>query len=246
MDSSEIEKKQNLAELCLFKQINMKKLSLHLFGAAAILTFAACGSNATEAGEAQETAEASSVASTFTVTEGSKVQFRGYKIVGTGEHTGEFKVTEGTLSVEGDALVAGSFTMDMTNINLLDEMPDKYKQMLLGHFASDAFFRVEEFPTSKFEITNVVSKAEGDYTHEISGNLTIRDSVKNITFPANVSISEEGVTAIGKTTINRLDWGINYDKEKMSLSDELKAKAKNGLVSEDVDIAFNISAGVAT
>jgi len=32
----------------------------------------------------------------------------------------------------------------------------------------------------------------------------------------------------------------------MSLSDELKAKAKNGLVSEDVDIEFNISAGVAT
>ena len=224
----------------------MKKSFLHLLGAAAILTFAACGSNATEAGEAQESAEASSVASTFTVTEGSKVQFRGYKIVGTGEHQGEFNVTEGTLSVEGDALVAGSFTMDMTNINILDEKAEEYKEKLLGHFASDDFFRVEEFPTSKFEITNVVAKAEGDHTHEISGNLTIRDSVKNITFPANVSISKEGVTANGKTTINRLDWGINYDKEKMSLSDELKAKAKNGLVSKDVDIEFHISAGVAT
>ena len=39
----------------------MKKSFLHLLGAAAILTFAACGSNATEAGEAQESAEASSV-----------------------------------------------------------------------------------------------------------------------------------------------------------------------------------------
>jgi polyisoprenoid-binding protein YceI len=224
----------------------MKISFLPLLGAATILTFAACGSNATEAGEAQESAQASSVASTFTVKEGSKVQFHGYKIVGTAEHTGEFNVTKGSLSIENGELVAGSFTLDMTNINILDEKADEYEQKLLGHFASDDFFHVEEFPTSEFEITKVVAKAEGDFTHEISGNLTIRDSVKNITFPANASILEEGVIATGKTTINRLDWGINYDKEKMSLSDKLKAKAKNGLVSEDVDIEFNISAGVAT
>lgn len=223
----------------------MHKLFLNTMIAVALIGLAACGSNATEAGEAQNAAEGGSEAVTYSVQEGSQIQFRGYKIVGTGEHNATIAVSEGSVSVEGEKLSAGSFTFDMTNIKVLDKMPDKNKQMLMGHFASDDFFNIEAYPSSKFEITSVTAKAEGENTHEISGNLTIRDSVKNITFPAKVTISENGLEATGKTVINRLDWGINYDKEKMSLSEELKAKAKNGLVSQDVDIEITIKAGAA-
>jgi hypothetical protein len=39
-----------------------------------------------------------------------------------------------------------------------------------------------------------------------------------------------------------LDWGVNYDKDKMSLSEKLQASAKNGIVSKDMEITFNITA----
>jgi polyisoprenoid-binding protein YceI len=44
----------------------------------------------------------------------------------------------------------------------------------------------------------------------ISGNLTIKDVTKNIEFPAKVSVSESGATAMAKFMIDRTEWGITY------------------------------------
>jgi polyisoprenoid-binding protein YceI len=57
-----------------------------------------------------------------------------------------------------------------------------------------------------------------------------------------VEVSDSGIQASGVATINRLDWGINYDKEKMSLSEKLKASVQNGIVGENVEISFSLNA----
>jgi hypothetical protein len=52
----------------------------------------------------------------------------------------------------------------------------------------------------------------------------------------------ETVTATGQVVINRLDWGINYDKENMTLAEAAQKKLKNGVVSKDITLTFNLTA----
>ena len=220
----------------------MNKSFIYLTAAVAGLAMASCGSNATEAGAADSTLSATEGSATYTVSSESVLGWKGTKVVGMGSHAGTIGISEGTLSLENGKITAGSVTIDMKNIVVTDSMPEEYKQKLIGHFSADDFFNVEQFPTAKFEITGAEAKAEGDFTHVISGNLTLRDSTKNISFPATVTVDENGVSAVGTAVINRLDWGVNYDKEKMSLSEKLQAEAKNGIVSKDIEVTFDIKA----
>ena len=220
----------------------MNKSFIYLTAAVAGMAMASCGSNATEAGAADSTLSATEGSSTFNISTESVVGWIGTKVVGMGSHAGTIGITEGTLSLENGNITAGSVTIDMKNIVVTDSMPDEYKQKLIGHFSANDFFNVEQFPTAKFEITGSEAKADGDYTHVLSGNLTLRDSTKNISFPVTVSVDENGLSAVGTAVINRLDWGVNYDMEKMSLSEKLQAEAKNGIVSKDIEITFDIKA----
>ncbi len=221
----------------------MKSTFIYLTAAVAVMAMASCGSNATEAGAADSTLSATEGSATYTITPTSVLGWKGTKIVGEGAHAGTIAMTNGTISMENGNITAGTVTIDMKNIVVTDSgMADEYKQKLIGHFSADDFFNTEKFPTSKFEITGSEAKVDGAYTHVISGNLTLRDSTKNISFPATVAVTETGLTAVGTATINRLDWGVNYDKDKMSLTEKLQASAKNGIVSKDMEITFNITA----
>jgi polyisoprenoid-binding protein YceI len=221
----------------------VNKSFIYLTAAVAGLALASCGSNATEAGAADSALSATEGSATYTVSSESTLGWKGTKVVGMGSHAGTIGISEGTISLENGNITAGSVTIDMNKIVVTDSgMTDETKQKLIGHFSSDDFFNVEQFPTAKFEITGSEAKAEGDYTHVISGNLTLRDSTKNISFPATVAVDENGVSAVGTAVFNRLDWGVNYDKEKMSLTEKLQATAKNGIVSKDIEVTFNIKA----
>ncbi len=223
----------------------MKKSFIYLTAAIAVFAMASCGGNASDASSADSTANASAGAVSYTVSPESVIGWRGSKIVGVGEHKGTIAISEGSVSIENGQLTAGSFTIDMNNIVCTDSIPDEYKQKLIGHFQADDFFNVATFPTAKFEITSVEEKAEGTNTHIISGNLTLRDSVKNISIPAAVSIDGTTFTAKGSVNINRLDWGVNYDKANMSLGEKAKAALKNGVVSETIEITLDIKATAA-
>jgi polyisoprenoid-binding protein YceI len=210
--------------------------------AVATMMFASCGSNATEAGAADSALSATEGSASYVVDSTSVLNWGGSKIVGVGAHKGTIAITEGSVSIENGNITAGTFTIDMTKMTCTDSIPAEYSQKLIGHLGADDFFSVAKFPTAKFVISEVKAEANGANTHVISGNLTLRDSTKNISFPAAVTISADGVTAKGKATINRLDWGVNYDKANMSISEKAAAKLKNGVVSKDIEIGFDIKA----
>ena len=44
----------------------------------------------------------------------------------------------------------------------------------------------------------------------IQGNLTLKDSTKNISFPAKVTVDANGINAIADLNIDRTLWGMNY------------------------------------
>ena len=156
----------------------MKNLLKFTFLMFTLSMFVACGSKSKDA-------KVSDTAGTVAKTEGtqyavnaavSKVMWTGAKPAGS--HSGTIDVIAGDISAVGDMVTGGSFTMDMTSINVTDLEGDK-KAYLEGHLKGsedknkDDFFNVAAYPTAKFEITKVTKK-EGDPTGNalVYGNLS--------------------------------------------------------------------------
>ncbi|WP_431844458.1 YceI family protein [Pedobacter superstes] len=67
----------------------------------------------------------------------------------------------------------------------------------------------------------------------ISGNLTLKNVVKNITFPARIDLNENELRAKANFDIDRRQWQINFRSDK-SLGDKF--------ISETVNINLDILA----
>jgi polyisoprenoid-binding protein YceI len=216
-------------------------------------------------GDTVETSEAGEVAvatgSTVTLDPASsKVNWRGYKP--TGQHFGIIPVTGGEISLDGEAITAGSFTFDITKLEIHDlEAGSENHGKLHGHLQSDDFFDAANHPEAKFEITSVepysagtienqdqfetenTPKSESEIapdnpTHWISGNLTMRGTIKKIKFPANVSINNGKVSAKAGFNIDRTNWGLSYGDES-SVADKARDQFIYNTVSVDFDIQTN-------
>jgi polyisoprenoid-binding protein YceI len=193
----------------------MKKIAF-LFSAVAILAACNNSSDAEKATTTDTQAVQTAEGTPYTIdTATTSVTWTGSKP--TGQHTGNFKVTEGTLLVSDNALAGGSFTINvasLTNVDLAGDAESKGK--LEGHLKSPDFFDVAKFPTAKFVITSVepyVADSTSllkDATHLIKGNLTLKDSTKNISFPARVTIDANTAAASADFNIDRTLWGMNY------------------------------------
>jgi len=139
-------------------------------------------------------------------TENSQIIWKGYKV--TGEHAGTINVKNGSFIYEGEMLAGGSFEIDMTSLKVTD-LQGEWAGKLEGHLKSDDFFGVANFPTAKFEITKVVSRGtDGDY--RVTGNLTIKETTKEIRFNAKVDNSSGVPVAMANVTIDRSDYNVKY------------------------------------
>lgn len=218
----------------------MKKLILVL---AAGVFLAACGESKKTAEETKEVAQAPETAVTYTVnTENSKVNWVGEKKI-QGKHSGTVKITEGTLSFEGDKLSAGSFVVDMTTISDEDLPEGKDKDNLHTHLKSADFFMVDSFPTASFEITQVEKlEASEEGTHKITGNLTVKGQTHGISFPATIEQSEEGVTASAHIEFNRNEWGIVWGGSQETNQQTLNF-LKDNLLKDIIVLDVNLVAG---
>ncbi|MEZ5017587.1 MAG: YceI family protein [Flavipsychrobacter sp.] len=202
----------------------MKRLLLTI--TAASLFLASCQdapkADSAEASEAQEVSNVEGTEYTAN-TDQTVVEWIGTKPVGT--HHGTVKVQNGTLIVSGDQLTGGSFVMDIKSLSS-DDQNDEYNAKLTGHLLSEDFFKAEEFPTGKFEITGVTAGVEQtedlvmkDATHMVTGNLTLKDVTKSITFPAKVVMGEGNIIADANFNIDRTQFGMVYGNDE-SLGDK--------------------------
>jgi polyisoprenoid-binding protein YceI len=208
-------------------------------------TVSSCGGNSGEAIEATDAVEVEDVAAsaTYTVENGSTLHWEGFKTYASGKHDGLISITEGQLMTEGSEIIGGMFTIDMNSIALNDMQPEnEYYGKLVGHLKSDDFFNAEMFPTSKFEISSVEASAdEMGNTHLVSGNLTIRDISKNITFPAKVMMHDDMVHLSAPSfTIDRTQWNVMYDSE--NTLGELTDGVKEKLIDHNIKLDFDLKA----
>ena len=136
----------------------------------------------------------------------SVITWKGYKV--TGEHAGTLKVKSGDLNFTDGKLSGGNFIIDMTSLAVTD-LKGGGAEKLAGHLTSPDFFGTEKYPTAKFEITKVVSRGKaGEY--KIIGDLTIKETTKEIKFNAVVSESNGVKTATADITLDRTDYDVRY------------------------------------
>jgi polyisoprenoid-binding protein YceI len=215
------------------------------FSSLAALAFSfalvSCGNNGQEAIDATDAAASATGGSqTFVVAPGSDLKWVGYKTFVDWKHNGVIKISEGMINAENGEPKSGRFVFDMKSIQPLDMEPthEKYDD-LVGHLMSPDFFMVDSFPTATFEITGVQAAPDAaGNTHMMSGNLTIRGTSKNISFPVKVHAMEGGMHLTApEFTIDRTQWGVLYGANdgKMTLTDELK----NNLIDNNIKFAFD-------
>ena len=187
--------------------------------------------NKVEVSDAKEVKQVNRAKATLVDAENSIVNWKGFKP--TGEHFGLISISEGTINITDGNLIGGSFKFDMNSIVDTDMAADnEYNAKLVSHLTSPDFFDVEKFPTATFEITEVV---ENGGKLNVSGNLTIKGTIKNITIPATLS-DVNGVTVFKSDvfTIDRTDFDVRYGSKKFF--DDLKDK----FINDKFELSFEV------
>ena len=106
-----------------------------------------------------------------------------------------------------------------------------------AHLKSNDFFDMERYPEIHFVSTAVAPV--GDSAFRVTGDLTIKGITKSITFDlehtgnATDPFGNERVGLEGSVTVNRKDWGVNWNAA---------LEAGGVLVSENVTLEFEVSA----
>ena len=136
----------------------------------------------------------------------SEVTWKASKV--TGKHNGSVTLKDGGLQFTDGVLSGGSFTVDMTTLGS-DDLEGEWKGKLDGHLKSEDFFGVEKFPTATFNITKVAAKGTpGDY--KVAGDITIKETTKEIKFYAHVEDEGDMKVATADITLDRTDYDVRY------------------------------------
>lgn len=146
---------------------------------------------------------------------------------------GQFNDFEGTLRLDGEnpASSEGRLVVQAKSIDTRNEDRD-------AHLRSNDFFAMDEFPEITFESTGVEATDDED-KFRVTGDLTMRGVTKPVTLDVEftgAATDPWGNTRVGlegSATVNRKDWGINWNAA---------LEAGGVLVSEKVTIEFEIAA----
>ena len=140
---------------------------------------------------------------------GGSVSFVGSKVTASQECM--FRTWNGT-AIQGEKADDWSLNIeiDVRSVFCNPKERKEWSAKLDKHLRSEDFFDAPNHPKATFVSTEVRAEAEGDNTHVIKGNLTLRGKTKLVSFPARIQITEKRVTGKTEFSINRKDFGIVY------------------------------------
>lgn len=222
----------------------MKRKMYLMAIAAGVIFISACNKTEGEKAGVKEAAEvktAQTDAEAYTIDKAASViNWTGTKP--TRQHHGTINLSQGELKVKNGLVESGNFTIDMKSIVVLDVTDIDMNKKLSGHLASADFFNVESFPAAKFEITKLENYSgealEGfTPTHIASGNLSMLDITKEVSFPVSINVTERSVVVKSPVfVINRTLWGINYK------SKSIFADLKDQFINDEMGLELNVVA----
>lgn len=217
---------------------------LTLIFSAAVITLTACTGSSDKATTTTEQEVSAETGKEYVADSNNSV------ITWTATHKGGFaprygtlKLDSGGISVENGVVTGGSFTIDVNSLVVdTTSVTEKDKKAidLQNHLKSPDFFDAAKYSTVKFVITNVApydsanvkSLTEGA-TNLVSGNLTIKDSTINVTFPAKIIVNNSDVDIDAKFSVDRTSWGLRYGA---------KGNPADWMISKDFELGLDIKA----
>ncbi len=132
---------------------------------------------------------------------------------------GYFKDFTGAVNYDSDDVTKSSveFMAKTESVDTRVEGRDK-------HLRTADFFDVENHPDMTFKSSKVVKNGD---TLMVSGDFTLRGVTKSITIPVTIAGFADGrggkvMGATSETTIDRTDYGVNYDPEGKTVSKQVK------------------------
>jgi len=169
----------------------------------------------------------------------------------TGRHNGVFIIRSSHLYMHNGLLSGGRIVIDMASLRTTDKTIDQTgNDKLTKHLKSADFFDTERYPMAVFELTGVapydstqaraIPTATKDsdlrvsnLTHRLTGNLTIKNQTRSVSFPARLTLQDNTLKAKANFNIDRTKWGLVYRSDQ-SLGDQT--------IYADVNIGLDITA----
>jgi polyisoprenoid-binding protein YceI len=145
---------------------------------------------------------------------------------------GSFNEFDGTGSFDAENPTAANLQLTIQAASIDTRNADRD-----AHLRSNGFFDMDAYPEIRFVSTAV--EQTGDDEYQVTGDLTIKGVTKPVTVDfeyTGTAVDPYGNTRIGldgKTTVNRKDWGVNWNAA---------LEAGGVLVSEKVTLEFEVSA----
>ena len=176
----------------------MKTKSLLLMAATALFAVA-CGSGE----ETTDTADATVEPVVYNLdSESSSLWWKGEENE-MHYHTGHVQITEGTLTMVGDSVAEGKFTVDLTTITVADSMPQNNIDYFISHLQGEDFFNILADSTA-----TVTVKGYADGKMNTTINVLGTDLTNDI--PLTMNATEDGATFSGKFSIDFADTKMPY------------------------------------
>ena len=154
-------------------------------------------------------------------------------------HSGTVSLKKSALKVKDQKIMGGDIIINLDTIKVTDLKSPKWAAKLTGHLKSDDFFDTKNHPEAVFTISKVEFIKEKLYM--VSGMLKIRGVEKKKSFKAKIEKNNKQLTASGKMTINRLDFGVKYNSKKDFLAKVISIP-KDKVIKDEFELDFNLVA----
>jgi len=121
-----------------------------------------------------------------------------------------FTKFKGVLTIEAATKAPQSAELDIESPSLITPIG-----RLTGHLQSPDFFDVEQFPKATFKTTKIEATDAAAGKYKITGDLTIRDVKKSISFPTVVKVTDAGAVLMSKFKLKRSELGLTFGPDRI-------------------------------
>ncbi len=195
----------------------MKKTLVTLLSITIIFVSCTSTSKKTETSDTDtvKTAE-NKVTTTFNkIEEGSYLYWWASHLGGVSPRYGKIFLKDAEIIANESEITNATITIDMSSLTVESfEDGDSKIEKLTSHLIDNDFFNIETYPTSKFELTDTKISDKDGFAYIFTGNLTILEITKSISFYTNANIEGSKINILSEEfTIDRTDWNLSYNTE---------------------------------
>lgn len=141
---------------------------------------------------------------------------------------GFIDVQSGYLTFDKGYISGGEVVMNMNTIKAVQTGSGGGQDQLSTHLKSKDFFNAEQFPTAKLVITKVENNM-------MSGDLTIKDVTKPVSFPITIMESDTEFVVSGQAAIDRSMFGVEFGSTSF-----IKDLADKAIIDDVFTLTFKL------